>query len=173
MTLYDVSLEGMQIAGLLTENEGELTPELEARIDALMQAGPDRLEAAAMVVRDIEADAEACKLEAKRLTERAKSFENNAQRLKDRMAIALDAAFSGKVKTARFTLWTQKSPDTIIFDLREGFTLDELAAGEPELVRIKKELDKSKLRELYESGEALPGSIYVEEVPGKRYARIK
>lgn len=172
-TLYDISLEGLQIADLLTENEGELTPEIEQRIDALMQAGPGRVEAAAMVVRNLEADADACKAEAQRLIERAQSFENNAKRLKDRMTIALDCAFNGKVKTARFTLWTQKAADTVAFDLHEGFTVDMLEEDLPAAVRIKKELDKRALREMYEAGLQLPESVFVEETIGKRYVRIK
>lgn len=172
-TLYDISLEGMQIADILAENEGELTPELEARLDALMQAGPERIEAAAMVVRNIEADALACKAEAQRLAERASSFENNAKRLKDRITIALDAAFNGKVKTSRFTLWTQKSADSVAFDLREEFTLDMLQEDFPEAVRTKKELDKQALRKLFDAGAPLPEAVFVDETPGHRYLRMK
>lgn len=173
LTLYDISLEGMQIADILTENEGELTPELEARLDALMRGAPERIEAAAMVVRSMEADAEVCKAEAQRLLERAKGFENNAQRLKDRMAIAVDAAFSGKVKTARFSIWTQKAADSVAFDLREEFTIDMLEQDLPNAVRTKKELDKRALREMFDAGMPLPESLYVEETTGKRYLRIK
>lgn len=173
MTLYDMTLEGLQIADILTENEGELTPELEARLDVLMQAGPDRLEAAAMVVRNLEADAMACKAEAQRLAERAQGFENNAKRLKERMTIALDAAFNGKIKTARFTLWTQKAADSVAFDLREEFTLDMLEEDLPEAVRTKKELNKVALRQMFDAGQQLPEAVFVEETPGKRYTRIK
>lgn len=173
LTLYDLSLEGMVIQDILLENEGELTPELEARLDALMQAGPDRIEAAAMVVRTIEANASICKAEAARMLERAKSFENNVQRLKDRIVVAVDAAFSGKVKTPRFTVWTQRSASTVAFDLREEFTIDMLHEDLPEAVRIKKELNKTALREMYDAGIDLPESIYVEEVEGTKYLRIK
>lgn len=173
MTLYDISLEGLQIADLLTEAEGELTPEIEARLDALMQEGPERIEAAAMVVRSIEADAEVCKAEARRLLERAASFENNAQRLKDRMVFALDLAFNGKVKTPKFTIWTQKGADTVAFDLREEFTIDMLHEQLPAAVRIKKELDKRALRDMFDAGLDLPESVFFEETPGKRFVRIK
>lgn len=173
MTLYDISLEGLVIADILEANEGELTPELEERLNRLMQEGPDRIEAAAMVVRTIEANALACKAEAQRLAERAKGFENNVQRLKDRMTIALDCAFGGKVKTARFTIWTQKSADTTAFDLREEFTLEMLKEDNPELVRTKLELDKQACKRILEEAGELPESIFVDHSEGKRYARIK
>jgi|GEM_PF-7114561 len=173
LTLYDISLEGMLIADILTENEGELTPELEARLDALMREAPERIEAAAMVVRNIEADAAVCCAEAARLMERAKGFENQAKRLKDRMALAVDAAFNGKVKTARFSIWTQKAADTVAFDLREEFTINMIEQDLPEAVRTKKELNKQALREMYDAGVPLPEAIFVEENQGKRYLRIK
>ena len=48
VSLYDLSLEGVQIQDMLLENDGELTPELEARIDQLMLLGPEKIEAAAI-----------------------------------------------------------------------------------------------------------------------------
>jgi hypothetical protein len=172
LSLYDISLEGMQIADILEASEGELTPEVEERLDALMQAGPERIEAAAMVVRNLEASDVACKVEAQRLVQRAQSFASNAQRLKERIAIALDAAFSGKVKTDRFTIYTQKAPDTVAFDLKEEFTLEMLKEDYPGLVRTKLELDKQECKIRFAEGK-LPEAIFVEQNAGKRYTRIK
>ena len=201
MTLYDLTIEGLQIADMLTENEGELTPELEARLDALMQAGPERLEAAAMVVRNIEADALVCKAEADRLAERALSYEKNAKRLKDRIAIALDAAFNGKVKTAKFTLWTQQAQESMSIELSEEFTLEQLEQDHPGLVKTEKSIDTAAVRRLIAANRAaldkasavladpeateeqtaaakealavIPEALDIEIKPGKRYARIK
>jgi len=158
LTLYDVSLEGVMIADILEANEGELTPELEERLDRLMT-----LQGSALV----------CQQESLRLAARAKSFDDNAKRLKERMTIALDCAFGGKVKTNRFTVWTQQAADTTAFDLREEFTMDMLAIDHPELVRVKLELDKAACKRILEEWGALPEEIYVEHSKGKRYARIK
>jgi len=173
LTLYDLSLEGVQIRDLLVENEGELTPELEARIDALMLAAPEKVEAAAMVVRSLEASAKACEAEVERLGMRARSFERNAQQLKDRIAVVLDCAFNGKIKTDRFTLWTQAAPDHVAFDVAEGHKIEEIERADPSLVRVKKELDKIELGRKFKAGEPLPVAIRFERTPGKRYARIK
>ena len=173
MTLYDLSLEGVQINELLYLNEGELTPELEARLDALIQAGPERVEAAAMVVRGLEASADACAAEAQRLAQRATSFHNNASYLKERMAIVLDCAFNGKLKTDKFTVWTQQAPDSVTFDIAEGHTIDEVEQENPALVRVKKELDKIALKEAFKADQPLPHSVTFQTAPGKRYVRIK
>ena len=99
LSLYEISKEGQFLELALTESEGELTPEIEARIDALLIAGSDKLEAAQHVCWNFDAAADACKAEAKRLTERAKAFEAHSDRLKSRMVAALDSAFNGKIKT--------------------------------------------------------------------------
>ena len=173
LSLYDLTLEGVQIRDLLEANEGELTPELEARLDALMIAGPDRIEAAAMVVTHLEGAALVCEQEVLRLGARAKAFQDNAKRLKDRMAIALDLAFNGKIKTHRFTLWTQQSADHIAFDVAEGFTIDDVQHDSPGLVRVKKELDKRELADRFRDGRLLPPSIAFERSEGKRFVRIR
>lgn len=171
--LYEIAEESLLINAFLEANEGELTPEIEQRIDALMVEGPHKLEAAAMVVRNLEAFEEECAAESRRFAERARSFANNAKRLKDRMTMALDLAFNGKIKTAKFTIWTQKSPDTTAVDLREEFTLEMLKEDHPELVRTKLELDKNACKEVLDRGDELPESIFVEHNIGTRYTRIK
>jgi hypothetical protein len=172
-TLYDLSVEGLQIQQILEENEGELTTELEQRLDALMIEGPERIEAAAMVVRALEAQQQACIDEMQRLGQRGIGFGNNAKRLKERIRIALDCAFGGKVKTARFTIWNQTSAATVAFDLAEEFTPEMLAEDYPALVRTKVELNKTALKEAFERGESLPEAVHIEEIPGTRYVRIK
>jgi hypothetical protein len=165
--------EWLIVSTMLEHSEGELTPEMEQRLDDLMAQGPDKLEAAAMVVRNLEAFEENCKAESRRLAERAQSFSNNAKRLKERMTMALDGAFHGKIKTPIFTIWTQKAPDTVAVDLREEFTLEMLQQDHPSLVRTKLELDKQACKAMVEKGDELPESIFVEKTEGKRYTRIK
>ena len=173
LTLYDLSLEGVQINELLYLNEGELTPELEARLDALIQTGPERVEAAAMVVRGLEASADACAAEAERLAKRAASFHANAAYLKERMTMVLDCAFNGKLKTDKFTVWTQQAADNVSFEVAEGHTIDEVEQANPALVRVKKELDKIALKDAFKADKPLPHSITFQTSPGKRSLRIK
>lgn len=172
MSLYDVAFEGMQLEDALIANEGELTPELEERLAALMKEGPERVEAAAMVVRNLKAFEDQCRAEAKRLVDRAKAFEANAERVKARILAAVDGAFSGKVKTARFTVWGQNAADHESFDVAEEFNLEMLQAEFPELVRTKLELDKTACKDLWDNGVELPESVVRTFNPGKRYLRI-
>jgi hypothetical protein len=172
-TLYDLTKEGMEIADMLGETLGELTPELEARLDALMKEGPERIEAAAKVVRMMEADAKACEDEADRLRERSRSFTAQADKLKQRMTFCLDAAFGGKVKTPLFTIWTQKSADRTVAELLPGVTPEMLQSERPDLVRVKVELDRQKCVELFKAHAELPEVLVFEEREGSRSVRIK
>ena len=173
LSLYELSMEGVVIRDWLEANEGELTPEMEKRFETMMLAGPDRIEAAAMVVRNLEASAEACEHEVERLARRASSFNKNRQFLLDRIAMALDCAFNGKIKTDKFTIYTQASAEHITFDIADGHTIDEIEACDPMLVRVKKELDKIALKALFTAGKPLPEIINFERTPGKRTARIR
>lgn len=201
ISLYEVALEGMQIEDILIANDGELTPELEERLDALLKEGPKRIEAAAMVVRTLELSAEACKEEAKRLTDRKASLEGQADRLKKRIVVALDAAFNGKVRTDLFTVWAQNAADQIEVELSPEFTLEMLKEDHPELVETKLSIKKDPAKAIWKQHgqEALtahvilsdpeatkdqkeaaqhivsliPEGLTFTDKPGVRYCRIK
>ena len=175
-SLYDLTKEGLEIFDMLEENLGEVTPELEERLDRLMLEGPERIEAAAMVVRTLESNAAACEEESKRLRDRAKAFDNQVERLKLRMTKCLDSAFNGKVKTPLFSIWTQKSADRVVADLMPGITAEMLHADHPELVRVSYELDRTKAVEMFKDEEKrkqLPDEVLFEDREGTRYVRIK
>lgn len=172
-TLYDLSREGLAIFDMLEESLGELTPELEARLDALMLEGPARIEAAAFVVRTLEANAAACEVEAQRFRERAKAFDAQADRLKARMTKCLDLAFNGKVKTPLVTIYTQKSADRTVAELVPGVTAEMLHEERPDLVRVKMELDREKCVAEFKAKKPLPDLLLFEEKIGGRSVRIK
>lgn len=173
MRLIDVAAEGMEIERILMESEGELTPELESRMDALLAVGADALDNAAWVVRKLTADAALCASEAERFQQRKASFENAAAILKGRMLFAVDTTFNGKAKTAKNTIWGQTSAATTSFDIAPDADLAKLAETNPGIVRTTLSLDKQVLKMKHDSGQALPAEINVQDKPGTRYLRIK
>lgn len=170
MKLYEIPTEFAVLETALIEQDGELTLELEKQLDEFLRAGKDKLEGGTMVMRGLELEAEACRAEAKRLTERASSLENNAGRLKRLILYAIDGAFGGKVKTALFTIWAQTSAAQTNLDLAPGVDLADLP---PEYVRVKRELAKDFVKEAIKKGEAIPEEIIISEVPGTRFLRVK
>lgn len=172
--LYEIPIVAAEIEETLCENYGELTEELEQRIAAFLRESKDKIENAAMVVKSIEADAEVCEVEADRLLKRAAGLRKGADRLKGLMLYAVDEGFGGKVKTARFTVWTQTSAPVTIIELKQGADIYELSINAPKFVRTyDPELDKIALKEAVKAGEQLPDSLVVLEKPGTRFLRIR
>lgn len=170
MKLYDIPIEFAVLETALIERDGELTPELEKQLDDFLRGGKDKLEGGAMVMRGLEMEAEACRVEAKRLSDRAASIDSNVARLKKLILYALDGAFGGKVKTALFTIWGQTSATVTNYDLAPGVDLAELPEA---FVRVKRELAKDAVKDAFKKGEALPAEIIVTELPGTRFLRVK
>src|ERR1039458_2184301 len=166
MKLYEIPTEFAVLETALIERDGELTPELEKQLDDFLRAGKDKLEAGAMVMRGLEMESEACRGEAKRLTERAVSLDNNVGRLKKLILYALDGAFRGKAKTALLTIWGQTSSTVTNLDLAPGADLADL----PEtFVRITRSLAKDAVKDALKKGETIPDEIIVSEVQGTRF----
>jgi hypothetical protein len=173
MKLYDIPFEAAQIEQQLMDADGELTPEIEKQIGEFLNAGKDKIEAAAMVVRTLEMEAEACKAEAKRLQERSASFTKNADRLKGLVLVALDSAFGGKVKTPLFTIWGQTSAPTIAVELTPDCEVEKFAAEFPWAVKQTIELKKREVVDSIKAGNEIPPGVMYSENPGTRYLRIK
>jgi hypothetical protein len=174
MKLYDLPTEVNAIEEALFENLGELTPELEQKIQALLSQGKDKIEAAAIVIGSLEEDAAICQSEAKRLIERAAQLNQNADRLRGMVLCAVDLAFGGKVKTARYTVWSQTPGAVTQFELKADVDIYLLLSKRPDLVRAPEpELNKTALREAVKAGGEIPEEIAVRTIPGTRFLRIK
>jgi hypothetical protein len=168
--LYEIPSEFAAIDMALAESDGELSPELEQQFDAFVRASKEKMEAGAMVMRGLQLDADACRLEAKRLLDRAASLEKNVGRLKGLLLVALDSAFRGKLKCQLLTIWGQTSAPVTNFDLAPGVELTDLPDS---FVRVTRALAKDALKEAFRRGEKLPEEIMVSEVPGTRFLRVK
>lgn len=173
MNLYEIAVEGAEMERMLEETGGALTPELEARFDALLAGGKDKIEAALYVRQNIKADIQACEQEAERLSGRAKSLEKQLAKLSERVLIAVDWAFNGKIKTARFTAYGTTGADRNEFTLAADCDIVELHKANPDLVRMNVDLNRSALNQLVKDGDALPKEIVVEKVPGKRWLNVR
>lgn len=173
MKLYDIPIEAAEIETILAESDGVLTPEIEQRINDFMNGGKDKIEAAAMVVKSLLADAEVCESEAKRLHERAASLGKSADRLKAMMLAAVDLGFNGKIKTAKFTIWAQTSADGHDIILKSPLAVGDLP--EAFLKVPPPELRKKELLAAFEAGDFVPDPEHMEIVPrpGTRFLRIK
>ena len=171
--LIEVGEAGLKLEAMLYEAEGELPPELEAQMDAILAEGATALDNAAWVLRKLEGDAEFLKSEAARYKARADSLLAQRENLRGRVGFALDAAFSGKLKTERNTLWMQDSPDTLAVELAPDADLAQIAVDNSELVKTTYALDKTAIKRRYDAGDPIPNAINVTPQPGKRSLRMR
>lgn len=158
MKLYEIPQEFQHLEDLLIESGGELTPEIEAAFAAIQEQCEAKIEAAACVAKNLAASAEAAKAEANRLFGRAQAFENAEARLRTLILPALQA-LGGKVKTARFTIYTT-TRESVAFALKPGHEAFEL----PEkFIRVREpELNKTALKDALKAGEEIPDFLNVE-----------
>ncbi len=173
MKLFEIGAEAIAIQDALYESIGELTPEIQQRIDTLLSEGADNMVAAAWIVTQLEADAELCKAEAARLKERAATIERNSESLKARMVFAVDSAFNGKLKTATRTIWAQNAAATLTIELAPDADLTKLELTDSEFVKKTLALNTTAIRNRFSAGDPIPSAITVKENPPTRYLRIK
>lgn len=172
-TLYSLALDGAEIEMLLLDSVGEITPDIQVKMDALLESGPPMMEAAAAVVRQLQLSAQVAEDESDRLRTRAKDFEAQAAKLKERMTVALDKSFGGKIKTPKWSMYTKKNADKLVADLIPGITPEMLYAERPDLVRVKMDLDRVKCVADYKAGLPLPELILFEDKEGSRCVIIR
>lgn len=171
MTLLDLGIEGIQIYDLLEESMGELTPELEERLDALMKGGAEKIDAALAVRRRLDAEAEFIGSEINRLQARKKSLESQKGNLSNRIVFALDNAFSGKIKTVHNTAWTVKGRTSTLIGLAPDADMEQVRTEYPELVEVSYSLDSKAIKAL--DPENIPNSITVDEKTGPRFLQAR
>lgn len=158
--LYEITGEILALQEML-ENELDDTTLLTDTLEGVQGEYEFKLESYCKVIKNLEADADALKNEAKRLTDRRKVLENNIDRLKKAMFDSMKATNTDKVKGQLFTVAIQKNGGKlpIIVDVDVSKLPDELVkiTESPDLEAIGKLLEQgeSPLAHYGERGESL------------------
>ncbi len=149
--LYELSNDYEDLLDELEETGGELTPEMESRLESLEEALPAKVENCCMVIRTLETEAVAITAELDRLKRAVAVRENGVKRLRDYLKGNLERMETPKVKTPLFSVSVQKSPPSIrwlgpVEELPERFK------------RVRVELDaKAALAEFKDGGQLCAG----------------
>lgn len=161
MRLYEISQEFKALQNI-AENECDFDAEtgevfdnsniLEQLFNELESKLEDKLDASAYITKELEQTAEALKDEARRLSARAANYVKNADRLKSLMLMALEASGEDKIKTLKWTFSTRKSESVEIDSL---LTPEDL---ERKYTRIKREFDKTAIKNALKSGVEIEGA---------------
>lgn len=156
LRLYEVGAELEAVVEELIEGGGELTPELETRLDEWTAAFHDKAERVALYIQNLQGLAKAAKQEADRLKELASVRQNAADRLKAYLQGEMEATGERKIETPRANLWLQKNGRPSIRWMRN---VEEIPAP---FKRVKVELDGNAAYEEYRTGGELPEGFEVE-----------
>ena len=164
MRLFEIASEFKLLQDILNndcefnEETGEVVDNskvIEELFNGLSATLWNKLDNSAYVIKELEATSDALKDEAKRLGERAKNFSNNADRLKNLMAYALEQSGEDKVKTDKFTFSFRKS---------EAVEIDELITPDDfdrRYIKIKRDFDKVKIKDAIKKGKTIDGAKIV------------
>ena len=109
-----------------------------------------KLENIAKVIKSMEVDVKGLKEEEKRLADRRKSLENKIQNLKDYAENAMRATGVKKVKGKVFTLNIQNNAPSVL--------IKDLERIPNEYFKVKKEVDKTLLKEKLKEGQVIEGA---------------
>jgi len=158
-TLYEITRDLILLKDLdvLEPTNGE--PE-ENRLEQLRQALDnlnmkfiDKVTNIVKFVKNLEAQRDAVACEAKRLSDRKKAIDNRIDWLKNYVKTAMQATQSEKIKYALFTIYVGQSQPSV-----EVLNIDEV---EEQFIRIKKEVDKTKILEQVKSTGVIPAGVNI------------
>ena len=176
-TLYEITEEYRDIFALLEESEGEWTPEIASRVEALDGEYDTKIQNIALFILDLEGEQKKIKDEISRLSAHMITAKKKAESLSKYLLSSLE--FTGrKVKTSLVTVWAQNSPPSVVVDdlaaLPDFFktaTVKTSLERIPESLRALATVEPSKtaIKEAIDGGETVPGAHF----EWRKHLRIK
>lgn len=152
MKLYELTTDLMTLQEML---EGDLDDQcLLDTLEAVQGEYEIKLESYCKVIRNLEADMDALKAEAKRLTDKRKTLENNIDRLKKAMFDSMKATNTDKVKGTLFTVAIQRNGGKVPVICDDNVDTSKLPDN---LVKVVESPDLDAIRELLEAGKVVEG----------------
>jgi len=156
MRLYEIKDELTQAAlDLAAAETDEEIEDAQRRLFAMEVEQEEKLERMGFLIRNFQADAEACKVEAARLTERRNMHERGAERVKRIIEGEMVRNGDRKIATAKFTFWIQRNTASVVI-------ADELSI--PAIYKIPQpdKIDKQGIAIALKAGTEIPGAVLSE-----------
>lgn len=164
-SLFNIGQEFKALYNLADEIEvdenGEIIDNSDLLLELFNELSNDKLESklenVMYIIKELEVSQKALKDEAKRLTDKAKVFENRANRLKEMIKNVMIVSGQSKIKTDKFN-FSIKTLEEYNYDDVNMFALDS------EFIRRKEEIDKTKLKAFIKAGGVIDGVRISEKV---------
>lgn len=156
LKLYEWTDQYLEVVNEVVEAGGELTPELEARLEGIEAGLKEKVERVALVVRNLEAVAKGYDEEAARLKAQARARERSAKSLKEYLRIQLATAGLDVVEGERAKVRLQKNSAPSVQVTVHPEKLP------PRFRQVKVDADKKKLLKAWKDGRKIPDGVKVE-----------
>ena len=151
--LYEITGDLLTLQDML-ENPLDDEQVLLDTLEAVQGEYEQKIESYCKVIRNIETDIEAFKIETKRLTDKRNLLEKNIDRLKKAMFDSMKATGTTKVKGQLFSISIQRNGGKLPVIMAEGTTTEHLPDN---LVIVKETPALDAIRELLEAGKVVDG----------------
>jgi len=158
-TLYDITRELVLLKDFdaLEPTNGEpeenQLEQLRQALDNLNMKFVDKVTNIVKFIKNLEAQRDAIAAETKRLSDRKKAIDNRIDWLKNYVKTAMQATQSEKIKYALFTIYVGQNQPSV-----EVLNIDEV---EEQFIKIKKEVDKTKILEQVKSTGVIPAGVNI------------
>jgi hypothetical protein len=153
--IFEIAAEYNKIIGILYENGGEITPELEEALNLSELELDKKLQSYNYLIKNTEAQIEIIKEEKKRLDAMIKSCENLIEKTKSRVIETVDIygelTSTGKSKQIKLDTMSATIVDKTVYEVKDNFNDDRFMKFEfkklPANVfnQIKNTLDKNNI----------------------------
>lgn len=155
-TLAEITADFRQILDMM--DDPELDPQtLADTMEGIKGAFEDKFDGYAGVIRYMDSQITMLDEEKKRLDSRITTWKNNVKRMKENMLFAMKATGQTKFKTAQNSFWVQKTPESVVIDVKSFKEIPE------EFLRYRDpEPDKTKMKEAIKAGK-LEGIAHLEQ----------
>lgn len=135
MNIYELTQDMIELQAMLEEEDSEAVQDT---LEMVAQDFAQKAEGYGIVIKQMEAEAEALRKEEQALAARRRAKENGAKRLKDAVCRALELTGQKKLETPRVA-YSLRASQNVVIDRFEEIPEDMLRYKEPEA-------DKAKIR---------------------------
>lgn len=163
--LYELSTELATINDELITAEGELSPDLEKRLDEINLAITEKSTGIRKWLAIIEGDDGMLEGEIRRLQKIKKTNENLHNRLKEYVKVNMELIGKKKIETPLGTFTISKSPNSM-----EIVAPDAIPDEFKDIVPQHLEVNKTRIREALDEGYEVPGAKLITD---RTHLRIK
>lgn len=150
-SLYQIQQDYLQLAAILEDNGGEITPEIEDQLAINQEQLQTKGVNYALVIRQLSGEEAVIKAEIDRLTKLMKSKASAAERLKNTIKSAMELYGIQSIKGDLINISLKNNPVAVQIDDEGGVPPEYL------VVKETRSPDKKALKAAIESGAEIPG----------------